>query len=483
MQEQSLIDKTGLVLYCDGSARPNPGYAGFGVFGHYFKHTAKPKSIKHPLKTNLYFNYNGISKTKESVPIEVIGVVEAIYAIEGVGLSNNYAELLAVTKGLELALSQPDLTSLTIYTDSNYTVEAFNKSMDEWNTKTNWRRQDGKDVAHIPQWKAILSLRDALLARGTQITLQWVKAHSDDYGNEMADLYSVIGSNAARVQMESAAGVFCEKVYLRYQLYKDFKASYDNKDFVYHFKDLFFNSSEQVDDRSYCFLSSTEDDSTKGRRATDSIFLAIKGYVPELINRIKDFYRSIPRLYTCTCCIKLNNLDNRDILRVSEHIPVPYLLVKKKQNTRNIYSFVNADTAFLEENTMEFPFIMNINKLYNAMQDLDFDPGNMLVEDFTDVIVKDAKIQISNKDRFLDLNHLVQDKIEFTQKLLIGVGYDMPNYLALKKIETELTAAHMALHKDHESDHYTVFVRLTTASRQIYSLNVPNKFLAFRKAT
>ena len=116
------------------------------------------------------------------------------------------------------------------------------------------------------------------------------------------------------------------------------------------------------------------------------------------------------------------------------------------------------------------------------MQQLEFDSEVTLVEDITSVLFKDEKLQISNKDRFLDLNYRVEDRIQFTQKLLLGVGYDMPNYLALKRLETEVSLVHMALHKDYESDLYTVFVKLTTPTREIYSVNVPNKFLAFRKA-
>lgn len=481
---EDLTGKGGLVLYCDGSCRPHSGtggYSGYGIFGHYYRYVQKPKNVKHPIKAAIYFNHNGISKTKETVPIEVVGMVEVIRAIPGVESSSNYAELSAVEYGLSVALKQSDLANVYIYSDSNYTVEGFNKGLDEWSGKSNWRRQDGNPIKHLDQWKAILDYREQLKAKGTQVHLIWVKGHNEDYANELSDLFSQIGSNASRVQSGYPDTPFNDSIYERFSSYKDYKTSYDNKDFVYHFKDLFFNSDPQIDDRNYCFISSTEDDSTKGRRATDSIFLAIKGYVPEFINRVKQFYRSLPRNYSSTCCIKLNNLSNRDLLRIGDHIPIEYFLTKAKSN-RNVYCFVQSETAFLEENMLEFPFIMNINKLCDAMQQLEFDSEVTLVEDITSVLFKDEKLQISNKDRFLDLNYRVEDRIQFTQKLLLGVGYDMPNYLALKRLETEVSLVHMALHKDYESDLYTVFVKLTTPTREIYSVNVPNKFLAFRKA-
>lgn len=472
------LGKTAMVLYCDGSCRPNPGYGGYGIFGYHFKYVTKPKNIKHPLKANVFFNHDGISSTKTTEPIEVLGIIEVVYAISTPKTSNNFAELRAVIEALRLGSVQEGLTELTVITDSNYTVSSFNNSIDDWATKSNWRRQDGNPVAHQQEWFAILEYRNLLRKNGVSVKLQWVKGHNGDYGNEASDLYSVIGSNAARLQLEEGSTPFVGEIYSSYQTYQEYKKSYQGKDFIYHFKDLFF-SSQPVPDTNYCFISSTEDDASKGRRATDSIFLSVKGYVPDLINRLKSFYRGIPRNYTCTCCIKLSGLENRDILRMGDYVDVRYL-VRKKYPNKNTYSFIKSDSTFLEENVMDFPFITNINKLSYAMEVMDPPYSNTIVEDITHYLVKDGKLLISNKDRYIDMTSMTEGKIQFTQKLLIGVGYDLPNYLALKRLEEGLVRAELILHKDNESNFYTAFVKLTTDTREIYSVNFPNKFLALR---
>lgn len=478
-QLEGNVGRTGMVLYTDASTRPNPGYGGYGIYGYTFKYAVRPKNIKHPVKTALFLNHNGIAKTKTEFPIEVVDIVECVHAIENKATTNNYSELRATIEGLRLATEREILHELIVLTDSSYVVSSFNESLNKW-FRNGWVKQDGQPISHLADWQQALTYRETLKAKGVKITFQWVKGHSEDYGNEVCDLYSVIASNAARLQHEEGVETFVTDIYSKQSSYQEYKKSYDNKDFVYHFKDLFFNS-QTIDDTSYCFITDTEDDSTKGRRATDSIFLAVKGYVPPLVNRLKEFYRALPRNYVCTCCIKLTGLENRDVLRIADYVDVKYLLRRKLPN-RNIYTFIRSDSAFMEENTMEFPFIMNINKLSCAMENIEEGGLGTIAEDITQDIIGDGKVILTGKDRYIDLDHRLSGRVQFTQKLLLGVGLDIPNYLALKKLEDEIRKVDLVLHKDPESNFYTVFTKLTTDNREVYSVNVPNKFLAFKPA-
>ena len=64
------------------------------------------------------------------------------------------------------------------------------------------------------------------------------------------------------------------------------------------------------------------------------------------------------------------------------------------------------------------------------------------------------------------------------QRLVANMGVDFPSYLALKKIEDEVLRVEVILDGTHNTNLYTLFTKITTADRQLYSLNVVNKYLA-----
>ena len=99
--------------------------------------------------------------------------------------TNNRMELTAAIKGLEHCHSeegsQPALKEITIYTDSVYVKEGITIWIEKWE-KNNWKTSDKKNVKNIDLWK---KLKD--LAKTTQIEWCWVKGHSGDPMNELAD--------------------------------------------------------------------------------------------------------------------------------------------------------------------------------------------------------------------------------------------------------------------------------------------------------
>lgn len=83
--------------------------------------------------------------------------------------TNNRMELMAAIKGL-VAVQDifPLATYFIIYSDSTYLVNTMTKG---------WKRRANRDL-----WE---QLDDA--ARGKHVSWRWVKGHSGDPGNEMAD--------------------------------------------------------------------------------------------------------------------------------------------------------------------------------------------------------------------------------------------------------------------------------------------------------
>lgn len=469
------------IFNCDGACRPNPGFGGYGIFGYTFQEAKRPKNTKHPLKDKFNFTHEGILTTKGTEPIEVVSILEFIRASNNPKTTNNENELKATLHVLGLVHERVEWTEVTIITDSEYVVKGINENLAKWEAN-GYKKVGGMPIAYTDDWVSINLYRKALAERGCKVIVKWVKGHSGDYGNDIADYYSVIGSNAARYQFENPTDEFRTDIYTSEMPYAEYKKSY-TKDFVFHFKDLFFSSSPSTQDSNYCFVSANEDEAEIGKRDNTTIFLANHGYVPQFINRIKTFYRNLPRQYVTTCSMKLSKLENRDMLRMGEYVPVEYMLVPIARNNRMTYGLVdsasNTAGVFLQENSMDFPFIASVGKVQEVMSCPDLSSVPKLnVWDVTDKFVKDGKLALSNKDKFVDFTYLTEGQLVLTQRLMASVGADIPSYLALKKIEEEIERVEVILQGSNNNNLYTLFVRITTTNRQLYSLNVVNKYLA-----
>lgn len=93
-------------------------------------------------------------------------------------------ELLAARKGIEL-LSQFEKTastlSNTLYTDSRILIEGLTLKYPTW-CKNQWKVKSGKTVVYKELWQSL-----SQLACQQNIQWQWVKAHSGNTGNTLAD--------------------------------------------------------------------------------------------------------------------------------------------------------------------------------------------------------------------------------------------------------------------------------------------------------
>lgn len=129
-------------MYTDGACSYNPGPGGYGIV----------------------LIYNGIEK-------EFSGFNEST--------TNNRMELTAVIEGLRKLKESCDVT---IYTDSAYTMNAFELGwLEDWQNK-NWKNSQKKDVLNKDLWQD-------LLAEMSKHTISWVKVkgHSDNKYNNRCD--------------------------------------------------------------------------------------------------------------------------------------------------------------------------------------------------------------------------------------------------------------------------------------------------------
>ena len=99
--------------------------------------------------------------------------------------TNNRMELTAAIKALEFfgkkEGEQPSLKQIKIFTDSKYVKEGITDWINVWE-KNNWKTKDKKNVKNVDLWKSLKEL-----AKNNQIEWNWVKGHSENPMNELAD--------------------------------------------------------------------------------------------------------------------------------------------------------------------------------------------------------------------------------------------------------------------------------------------------------
>ena len=146
-------------IYTDGASRGNPGPGGFGTILH-------------------YTDSQGVLHSRE---------ISQGYTCT----TNNRMELLAVIAGFE-ALKKP--CSVTVYSDSQYVVNAFNQHWIQGWKKRNWKNSKKEPVANIDLWKRLLKAMEDHTA-----TFCWVKGHDGHPENERCDELATTAADGANL--------------------------------------------------------------------------------------------------------------------------------------------------------------------------------------------------------------------------------------------------------------------------------------------
>lgn len=107
-----------------------------------------------------------------------------------INVTNNQMELLAVIQGLKALKKELDAAyggikkhSCIIRPDSQYVSENYTAYLPMWK-KNNWRKSNGKPVLNVDLWKKL----DALTPEFKSYSFRWVKGHSRNQFNKMADM-------------------------------------------------------------------------------------------------------------------------------------------------------------------------------------------------------------------------------------------------------------------------------------------------------
>ena len=485
----TLVSNLHAVFYCDGSSFGNPGPSGYGIYGYTYIESKRPKNIKHPTKKAWSYTPDGMSKDKHDTPIEVVDIHEVIKSIGHYQGTNNEAELLAMINGLEKGLAIEGLSSMLVITDSNYVVTSFNTDVERW-AENRWKKRDGRTISHAEKWQKVYQLKQQLVAKNIKVVVKWVKGHSDEYGNDQADLFACVASNAARYHLQNNEPVQQELLLDAVSSYSDYKKSYHEKDLIMQFRDLYF-SSIAMKDESFCFIASSEDQNNIGKRDTASLLAINVGFIPAVVNNLRQIFRAVPRNYNATCCIKLNKLENRDILRLMDYVPTHYMVSKIQKVTggRTSYELIkDSSSPFMFEMNHEFPFMVDASKLFNTLATIYEDVSTntlsnseCVMKDISDKFISENKIVFTNKHKSIDLTDVFQNEWFFKQKPIVTIGHDVPSYLTLKSLEENIDKVNVIMEKRSDSNFCTMYTHFIMKDRVLLTANVSNKFLALKK--
>ena len=150
-------DKKHVLMYTDGGCKPNPGPGGYGVVLRY-------GDVRKELSGGFLLT------------------------------TNNRMEIYAAIAGLE---SLKETCRVTIYSDSQYLVNAMSKGWAERWRKKNWWRTPTERAVNIDLWERLLGLRAQYA-----VEFVWVRGHAGNRENERCDALSFAAQRLADLPVD-----------------------------------------------------------------------------------------------------------------------------------------------------------------------------------------------------------------------------------------------------------------------------------------
>lgn len=188
--DEHTIDDLKGVFYTDGGSRvmKSTNYGGWGVHGYLYvdKETKSNSGCKKATPTTEGYVTGKISDK------HVKSFVTAYLDFYGILIndsSNNKAELLAMIRCLFL-IQQLNLKHSIIYADSKYVLNLIKGK--ETYKNNGFKTTQGKELANLEMCMCMIEMYEEV-CDNREIELRWVKGHSGDYGNDMADANATKG--------------------------------------------------------------------------------------------------------------------------------------------------------------------------------------------------------------------------------------------------------------------------------------------------
>lgn len=188
--EEHTLEELKGVFYTDGGSRTvgSTNYGGWGLHGYLFidKATNSNSGCKKAVPTNKGYVTGKIDgDTTKAFVVAYLDYYGSLIDDS----TNNKTELLAMLRCLFL-VKQLKLKHSIIHADSKYVLNLLKGR--ETYKNNGYKTSTGKELANLELCMSVVEMYDEVNEQ-LSIELQWVKGHSGDYGNDMADANATKG--------------------------------------------------------------------------------------------------------------------------------------------------------------------------------------------------------------------------------------------------------------------------------------------------
>lgn len=183
--------------FCDGACKGNPGIGGWGAVAIETTEDGKGVEIH-------WLAYGGSKKTTNQ-EMELRAMFECLRICPFNSDIKITGDNQYVLKGLVKGG-----VSGTVKKNSPKGPVVFTGWIGSWKPKPNgfpdgfpdgkWKKADGKPPSNLELWKAIALLCEKHIESGSTLEFAWVKGHSGDEGNELADQLANLGVSEIKSQ-------------------------------------------------------------------------------------------------------------------------------------------------------------------------------------------------------------------------------------------------------------------------------------------
>lgn len=185
-----MTTKQKAVMYTDAGYLHQFSAGGWGIHGYVYDDvvakagTGCHKAILTP---------DGYKPNSEKSKYSNLNIVNYVDGIGGMydANSSTHTELYATKQALDHAATK-DWVKLTIFTDSMNVIDGLTKHARRWQAE-GWKKPDGTPRPNAKLWESALRSYDNVRSK-LDVSLEWVKGHAGDFGNEMVDAYARRGN-------------------------------------------------------------------------------------------------------------------------------------------------------------------------------------------------------------------------------------------------------------------------------------------------
>ena len=428
---EEIEEVTTAFIYCDGSAGPsNPGPTGYGVHIVVASNIVKPKNVigKYKLTPNGYMTMPEFKVRDDKTLLGLKNAIE-LYGYTDGSMTNNTAELDAVIQSIEFLKSIEEsigykINNLEFRLDSTYVLNAVEKIL--------YKDLNINDVVANKDRVGLLKDKLNSIKDDYGINFGKVKAHTDDLGNNRADLLANMGRMLRFRKNRSNYNIYIDGI----DFWKDPVVDAD----LYHYKQLFSFYPDVVSaDRSYFGLNYKEE-SEFGKKMSYISYTVMKvNEVNEVIfNTIKTVRDTLGEYYV-PYVVRLKELLNKNILRDYLRYKEDFLVIENKKHlvvktltgievARELYP--PALSAIIMDK-----FLVLETELLTYLKD-DDKLGNVTYKDITDMIFEtDAKGNNVIKKDIKNDKYTIAYNDENGIKINLLMKFDLPPRNTLKRLE------------------------------------------------